>query len=109
MITILISTKMEHSGYMKENAVLMFLTQQKPFQVNKISQYPHQRSKQLALALAILKSVKIISGLLWITSLLLSLVKDFGISAFLLTLLPTTHVGMKVTNPVSMTDSLFCS
>lgn len=76
---------------MEVNAALMLPTQQKLFQMNRISQNPCHRSRQLTLALAILKSREIIFELLWIERVPLSVVKDLGISAFLLSLLSVNY------------------
>lgn len=67
---------------MELNAALMLPTQQKLFQMNRISQNPCYRSRQLALARAVLKSVGIFFELLWIERVPLSLVKDLGISSY---------------------------
>lgn len=75
---------------MEVNA-LMLPTQQKLFQMNRISQNPCHRFRQLTLSLAILKSIEIIFELLWIERVPLSVVKDLGISAFLLSLLSVNY------------------
>ena len=107
-ITVLISsTKADHPGYMKENAALTFPTQKRPFQINRISQNPHYRSRQLALAFTVLQSVKITFELFWIENLL---VFGEGFGHFCLpSFLPIVRVSMKVTNPVLVTGSPFCS
>lgn len=73
---------------MEVNAALMLPTQQKLFQMNRIRKNLCYRSRQVALAWAILKSVGIIFELLWIERVLLTLVKDL---AFLLTLLSINY------------------